>query len=116
MPAHRVTMHKAREILRLLWDKGLSQRATGMSVGVSPGTVWDVKRRARDAGVGWPLPAELDDDSALEKRLAFHDSTLTPISDSENPVVLCKSAKSSAIASSCTTMASLFAPPAGKSR
>lgn len=67
MPANRLTMHKARNILRLRWGQKLSLRATGRSCGVSPSTVGDCEVRAKTAGLSWPLP-DLDD-TALETLL-----------------------------------------------
>ena len=68
MPAHRMTMRKTREILRLRWGKKLSQREVGQSCNCSSSTVHDVVARAKLAGLGWPLPADLDD-ATLEERL-----------------------------------------------
>lgn len=68
MPAHRVTMRKTREILRLRWGLGLSGRATARSVRCSPSTVAECVRRATAAGLSWPLPPDLDD-GKLEARL-----------------------------------------------
>jgi len=69
MPAHRLSMRKTREILRLRLGRRLSLRRVGRSCAVSPSTVDDVEARARVAGLGWPLPKDLDDDAALEARL-----------------------------------------------
>ena len=68
MPADRLSMRKTREILRLRWDLGLSLRKTAMSCGVGYTTVHDVLARAKEAGLSWPLPDDLDD-SGLETRL-----------------------------------------------
>jgi transposase len=54
-------MRKIREILRLRWEKKLSQRAVGRSVRSSPATVSDTVNRAKLAGLSWPLPEALDD-------------------------------------------------------
>ena len=61
-------MRKIRDVLRLRFASGLSQRAIGRSIGLSQGAVFAYLDRARRAGLGWPLPAELDDDR-LETRL-----------------------------------------------
>lgn len=61
-------MRKTREILRLRWGKKLSQREVGQSCNCSSSTVHDVVARAKQAGLGWPLPDELDD-ATLEDRL-----------------------------------------------
>jgi transposase len=68
MPAKRLSMRKTREILRLRLGLGLSLRDTARSVRVSSSTVSECVTRAAKAGLGWPLPPELDD-AALESRL-----------------------------------------------
>jgi transposase len=62
-------MRKLREILRLKFDVKLSGRMIARSCGLSPGTVSDYLGRFAVAKVAWPLPAELDDDDALERLL-----------------------------------------------
>jgi transposase len=54
-------MRKIREVLRLRFASGLSQRVIARSVGLSQGAVCDYLDRACRAGLGWPLPDELDD-------------------------------------------------------
>ncbi|MHC4769144.1 MAG: IS21 family transposase [Planctomycetota bacterium] len=61
-------MRRIREILRLKHESGLSQRAIAQACGVGLGTVSEYLRRAAGAGLGWPLPPELDE-AALEARL-----------------------------------------------
>jgi hypothetical protein len=39
MPGERVSMRKIREVLRLRFAQGLSQRAIGVSLGLSTGAV-----------------------------------------------------------------------------
>jgi transposase len=65
MPGERLSMRKIRELLRLRWDSGLSQRAVSVSVGLSQSAVSSYLTRARQAGLSWPLPEGLDDE-ALE--------------------------------------------------
>jgi len=45
---------------------GLAQRAIATAVGIGTGTVSEYLGRARAAGIGWPLPAELEDEEQLE--------------------------------------------------
>jgi transposase len=66
MPQERLTMRKIREILRLKWELGLSNRAVARSCRVSHSTVGDYVKRAETAGLVWPLPEELDEDWLLE--------------------------------------------------
>jgi transposase len=54
-------MRKIREVLRLRFAQGLSQRAIGVSVRLSTGAVNTYLSRARLAGLAWPLPDGLDD-------------------------------------------------------
>jgi transposase len=68
MPTARISMRKIREILRLKWDCGLSQRQIAESCAVARPTITEYLQRAEAAGVAWPLPAELDDE-ALERLL-----------------------------------------------
>ena len=60
MPGERLSM-KIREVLRLRFGQGLSQRAIGQSLRLSVGAVNAYLSRSRMAGLGWPLPAEFDD-------------------------------------------------------
>ncbi len=62
MPRPRAAMRNIREVLRLTFGEGLSRRQVSASAGVPLTTVSDYVGRAVLAGVGWPLPADLDDD------------------------------------------------------
>src|SRR5215471_7633293 len=68
MPRERLSMRKIREVLRLRLQCGLSKRQIAASCSVGLGTVYEYVRRARDAGLSWPLPEGLDD-AALERLL-----------------------------------------------
>jgi transposase len=74
MPAPRLSMRKTREILRLRLGLGLPLRQVAQSCGCSSSTVSDCVGRAVVAGLGWPLPDELDD-AALERKLYPGDSS-----------------------------------------
>jgi transposase len=67
MPQERLPMRKIRDVLRLSAN-GLSKRKIAASLGVSATAAGDCIRRAREAGVAWPLAAELTD-AALERLL-----------------------------------------------
>ena len=56
-------MRKIREILRLKWDCGLSQRQIAESCAVARPTITESLQHAEAAGGAWPLPAELDDEA-----------------------------------------------------
>ncbi len=68
MPARRLLVRKIREILRLKHERGLSHRAIAQACAIGVGTVSLYLQRTAQRGLGWPLPAELDD-AALEARL-----------------------------------------------
>ncbi len=68
MPAERLSMRNIKEILRLKWACGLSDRKISMTCAVSRPTVADYVRRATTAGLSWPLPEEVDD-ARLESML-----------------------------------------------
>jgi transposase len=69
MPTERLSMRHIREVLRLHYSVGMSQRAVARSLNLAQGTVSKYLNRTRRAGLTWPLPAELDDDVRLENRL-----------------------------------------------
>jgi DNA-binding transcriptional regulator LsrR (DeoR family) len=62
MPAKRLSMRQVKEVLRLKWACGLSDRQIAHSLRISRPTVADYVRRAKDAGLSWPLPEDLGDD------------------------------------------------------
>lgn len=68
MAAERLTMRQVREVLRLKWECGFSDRKTARSCAISRPAVAEYVRRAKAAGLCWPLPTELDD-AALEAQL-----------------------------------------------
>jgi len=61
-------MRKIKDILRLHHGKGLSARQIAKSLDIGRSTIQDYLGRAEEAGLSWPIPAELDD-AALEDRL-----------------------------------------------
>src|SRR5580704_2025384 len=65
MPTERLSMRKIRDVLRLKFESGLSERVIARSMSLSNGSVNSYLQRARMAGLGWPLPVDLDD-GALE--------------------------------------------------
>src|SRR6476620_7267403 len=69
MPTERLSMRHIREVLRLPYSVGMSQRTAARSLCLAQGTVSKYLNRTRRAGLTWPLPPELDDDVRLENRL-----------------------------------------------
>lgn len=61
-------MRQIREVLRLKWGLGYSERQTASACGVSRPAVRSYLQRATAAALQWPLPEALDD-AALEQRL-----------------------------------------------
>lgn len=68
MAQRRVSMKKAKEILRLKFEAGLSNHKIARACGVSASTVWDTLSRFQMTGIGWPLPVGMSE-SDLERRL-----------------------------------------------
>ena len=54
-------MRKNKEILRLKWELGLSNRQIAKNCLLSRTTIADYMARLQAAGLGWPLPPELDE-------------------------------------------------------
>lgn len=67
MPGPRLPMRQIRDVLRLS-AAGLSKRKIAASLGISATAAGECIRRARGAGLTWPLPEGVTDD-ALEARL-----------------------------------------------
>ena len=78
MPTGRLNMRRIRDLLRLKFSHGLSDRAVATSLGIAKGSVGGYLRRARAAGLSWPLPEGLDDDDL--ELLLFPDSPSGPSS------------------------------------
>lgn len=68
MAQERLSMRKIREIMRLYYEKQLSQRAIAQVCRVSHSTVKEYVSRAAAAGLSWPLPEELSE-AQLYRRL-----------------------------------------------
>ena len=71
MPALRLSMRKVKDILRLKYAAHFSNRQIADSIGVARSTVADYLRRAEMAGLTWPLPEDLDEETI--DRLLFRD-------------------------------------------
>ena len=55
-------MRKIKRIMRLSHEAGRSQREIARACGLSQPSVQRVLKRAREAGLTWPLPEELDEE------------------------------------------------------
>jgi transposase len=67
MAGERLPMRRIRDVLRLK-ASGMSKRRIAASVGIGPTAAGDYLCRAKQAGLAWPLPEDLDD-VMLEARL-----------------------------------------------
>jgi transposase len=63
----RLSVRKIREVLRLRAEARLSERQIAAVVGSARSTVQECLRRARAAGIGWPLPPECDEDGLVAR-------------------------------------------------
>jgi transposase len=68
VPRPRIAMRKIRDVLRLTFGEHLSRRQVSASLGIPIATLHDHLVRAKLAGLGWPLPEDMDD-TALEQAL-----------------------------------------------
>ena len=68
MPAERVSMRQAREIIRLKFSAGVPTREIARRLGLAPSTVRETLKRLASAGLCWPLPEGISD-SELEVAL-----------------------------------------------
>jgi transposase-like protein len=68
MPAERVSMRHAREIIRLKFSAYVSAREIARRLGIARSTVRETLRRFESAGLIWPLPDHMSD-GALEASL-----------------------------------------------
>lgn len=67
MPADRLAMRHIKDILRLRYDAGLSLREIARSLHLSVGVISKYLQLAADAGIGWPPPADLDEQALFKK-------------------------------------------------
>jgi DNA-binding transcriptional regulator LsrR (DeoR family) len=63
-----LSMRKIKEVLRLKYELGLSNRAIARSCNIYHKTVKEYLKRAKEAGLGQSIPTEMDDET-LEKML-----------------------------------------------
>lgn len=70
-------MAKITEVLRLHYERGLSVRQIAQATGLSKSSAGNYIRQAMNAGLEWPLPADMDE-TKLEALLDLGNSTVTP--------------------------------------
>src|SRR5215510_13025943 len=61
MPAERVSMRRIREILRLKYEAGATERTIARSIGLARSAVALTLERVAAAQLSWPLPVTLTD-------------------------------------------------------
>ena len=66
MAQSRLPMCKIRDVLRLS-AAGLSKRQIAASLGIGPTAAGACLRRAREAGISWPLPDDLGDAACIRR-------------------------------------------------
>ncbi len=67
MTQERLSLRKIREILRLKYEIGLSNRAIARACQVSNSTVGEYLARAKRARLEWPLPEELGEEELIQR-------------------------------------------------
>jgi predicted transcriptional regulator len=67
MPTERLSMRRIRQLLALHFSAGASRRAIGRELGIAPSTVREYLARAAAAGIGWPLGADVTDESLMAR-------------------------------------------------
>jgi len=60
-------IRQLRQMLALRFGAGASSRAIGVELGIAPSTVREYLGRASAAGVGWPLAADMTDESLMAR-------------------------------------------------
>lgn len=68
MPAHRTTMRRIKEVLRLKWACNLTHRQVQGALGVGLGTITQYLQLATAAGLDWAAAEPLEEDE-LERRI-----------------------------------------------
>ena len=83
MARRPISMRKTKEILRLKHELGLTNRQIAASLNLSHTCVDQHLRQARQAGIGWPLPTDLDDEQLRQRLQAAATTAATGLPDSK---------------------------------
>jgi len=75
--AERLSMRTIKEVLRLKWEKKLSNKQVAKSCNIARSTVREYLERSQRAGLTWPLAPDLDD-GRLEALLFSSQPTESP--------------------------------------
>ena len=65
MPTQRLSMRRIKQLLTMRFGAGASTREIARELGVAPSTVREYLGRAAAAGIGWPLAADVTDESLM---------------------------------------------------
>jgi hypothetical protein len=93
MPAERVSMRPAREILRLKYECGASAHAIAVAVNTARSTVRLCMDRASAAGLSWPLPPSLTPErplAALGRLIPVARRGCSPTEAASSPPLPCQ--------------------------
>jgi DNA-binding transcriptional regulator LsrR (DeoR family) len=77
-------MRKIKDILRLKWAHGLSNRQVAVSCGVARSTVAETVYRAKAAGLVWQLPKDLGDAQVEAQLYLSRVTQISPLMVIEN--------------------------------
>lgn len=83
MAGRRLSMRKIKEVLRLKFQYGHSNKQIAQSCNIARSTVREYLDRAGKAGVSWPLDPSLDD--ALLEKTIFPPQSVLPLSPRTMP-------------------------------
>src|SRR4051794_30847696 len=67
MPTQRLSMRRIKQLLTMRFGAGASTREIARELGIAPSTVREYLGRASAAGIGWPLAADVTDESLLAR-------------------------------------------------
>jgi transposase len=67
MPTQRLSMRRIKQLLMMRFGVGASTRTIGRELGIAPSTVREYLGRAAAAGIGWPLAADVTDESLMAR-------------------------------------------------
>ncbi len=67
MPTQRLSMRRIKQLLTMHFGAGASTRAIARELGIAPSTVREYLGRASAAGIGWPLAADVTDESLMAR-------------------------------------------------
>jgi IS30 family transposase len=81
----RLPVRKIREVLRLKAE-GFSDRQIAAAIGSARSTVQECVRRARDAGIAWPLAPALDGARIVQKKNYSRHRKINPLGKSAEPL------------------------------